>query len=131
MRNVVISGVGSLMLSGLLVTPSWAGSFSSDLACSFAIKKARVTITAKGDVKGDIVLANPAGGPATLACSILCNNVISAGPVLCAEVEAGDTHLKIKAPGLGTALGEPCILPAVAVGGAGSSCTTVYAPPSP
>src|SRR5262245_22621652 len=131
MRKVVISGFGSLLLSGLLVTQSWAGSFSSDLACSFAIKKARVTITAKGDVKGDIALATPAGGSALLACAIQCSGVTAAGPVPCAEAEAGDTKLKIKAPGLGTALGEACIQPAVIVGGAGSSCTSVYTPPSP
>jgi hypothetical protein len=63
MRKVFITGLGRLMLFGLLVTQSWAGAFKSNLICSVSIppppmpliaKKGQVSITATGEVKGAI-----------------------------------------------------------------------------
>ena len=72
MRKVFTSGVGSLVLSGLLVTQSWAGAFQSDLACSFPIKRGAVRITDKGDVKGSIKLHLPMPTAGESNCAIWC-----------------------------------------------------------
>jgi hypothetical protein len=135
MRKVSITGVGSLLLSGLLVTQSWAGSFKSDLVCAISIppppmpliaKKGKVSITASGNVKGSIQLRDPLTSPLSLDCEILCEGSPSAGPVPCVDAQAGDTTLKIEAPELGAAL-SLCVQPAVAVG----PCISAYLPPRP
>jgi hypothetical protein len=127
MRKVFIVGVGSLVLTGLLVTQSWAGSFSADLSCSFPIKKGLVTITPKGDVTGFIAPLSPFPTPVMTVCAILCDGVPTAAD-LCIDAPADTKTLKIKAPGLGAALGGTCIAPVVSVGGA---CTSAYSPPAP
>jgi len=136
MRKAVLTGVGSLLLFGLVVTQSWAGSFKSDLVCAVSIppppvilhvKKAKVSITPHGDVKGSIKLFEPLSGAVSLSCEIFCGTTSSAGPVPCAEGETGDNSLKIKAPGLGAALVGICLQPSVAVG----PCISTYFPPGP
>ena len=135
MRKVFITGLGSLMLSGLLVTQSWAGAFKSNLVCRVSIppppnpiiaKKGQVSITATGDVKGSIQLRDPLTSPLSLNCAILCEGNVSVGPVPCVEAQAGDTTLQIDAPELGKAL-SLCVEPAVAVG----PCISAYIPPRP
>jgi len=127
MKKRFITGVGGMVLAGLLVTQSWAGSFKSDLSCPFPIKKGDVSINAKGDVKGSIKLTSPAVGNATVACEIFCGPTQSAGPATCINVEDGDTTVKIKAPGLGAALPGTCEVPSVLVG----PCVSAYIPPAP
>jgi hypothetical protein len=135
MRNVFITGLGSLLLSGLLVTQSWAGAFKSNLVCRVSIppppmpiiaKKGQVSITANGDVKGSMQLRDPLTSAVSLDCEILCEGTPSAGPMPCVEAQAGDSTLLIDAPGLGTAL-SLCVEPAVAVG----PCISAYIPPRP
>src|SRR5262249_56195490 len=121
-----ITTVGSLLLSGLLVTQSWAGSFTSNLICPVRIKpspmpleakKGQVSITAKGDVKGSLQLREPLSGALSLDCEILCEGNPTTRPVPCVEAQAGDITLQIAAPKLGAAAGG-CMEPAVG-GGAG------------
>src|SRR3954447_12038699 len=117
MRKVVITGVGSLVLSGLLVTQSLAGLVKSDLVCNPPRPGVgKVTITAKGDVKGFIKLTAPLGAPLTLTCVIECGVTPVTAPVACVNAAVGDTTLHIKAPGLGASLGGPCFGPTVGVG---------------
>ena len=135
MRKVFITGLGSLLLCGLLVTQSWAGAFKSTLICPVHIppppmpliaKRGQVSITASGDVKGSILLRDPLTGPLVLDCEILCEGNPSAGPVPCVEAQAGDVILQIEAPELGAALGV-CLQPAVVVG----PCISAYLSPQP
>jgi hypothetical protein len=131
MRKVFVTGVGSLVLSGFLVTQSWAGSFKADLLCSggpFSGATGTVSIKANGDVKGSLKLPTLVGGPLTFECDIFCGPTRVAGPVQCVAAQAGDKTLKINAPGLGATLGGPCFGPAVEVG---PDCESVYTPPAP
>ena len=135
MRKVFITGLGSLMLSGLLITQSWAGSFKSNLICAVQIppppnplrfKKGQVSITAKGDVKGSLQLREPLSSPRSLNCTILCEGSPSVGPVSCVDGQVGDITLQIEAPELAAALSF-CNHPAVVVG----PCISAYIPPQP
>jgi hypothetical protein len=131
MRKVFLPGLGSLILSGLLVTQSWAGAVKSDLLCSggpFDGARGTISIKANGDVKGSLKLPTPVGGPIVLECDIFCGSTKSAGPVTCAIGQAGDKTLKINAPGLGATLGGTCFGPAVTVG---ADCESAYTPPAP
>src|SRR4051794_14662705 len=104
MRKVFITGLGSLLLSGLLVTQSGAGSFKADLACVAPYEGGKVSIAPNGTVKGSLYLSQPLTTPVQLSCAIYCVDMLSAGPAVCVEGTSGDTTLKIKAPGLGAAL---------------------------
>jgi hypothetical protein len=128
MRHAFLAGVGGLMVSGLLVAQSWAGTFKSDLVCSNNSGVGTVSITARGNVKGSVPLDAPLTGEAKLDCEILCGGFVHAGPAPCVDAQAGATTLPIRAPGLGTALGGTCDYPAVRVVG---FCTPVYIPPGP
>src|SRR5262245_53916014 len=110
MRKVFFTGVGSLVLSGLLVMQSWAGSYKADVVCPTSIppppviikaKKGAVTVSRKGDVKGSITLFEPLTGPLSLDCVILCEGSPATGPAPCVDVKAGAKKIKINAPGLG------------------------------
>jgi len=124
MRKGFIIGMGSVLLSGLLVTQSWAGTFKSDLYCGASIvKKGKVSIAPNGTVKGLIELNQPLPNPVQLSCAIWCGNNLSAGPAPCIDADVGATALKIKAPGLGATL-SICEQPAVAV----DVCVSAYVP---
>jgi hypothetical protein len=135
MRKVFITGLGSLLLSGLLVTPSWAGSFKANLVCPIQIppppmpliaKKGQASITATGDVKGSIQLREPLTAPLSLDCTILCEGTPSAGPIPCVEAQVGDSTLQIEAPELGATV-DVCVEPAIVVG----PCISAYFSPRP
>jgi len=126
MRKGFIIGVGSLLLSGLLVTQGWAGNFKSDLSCSGPIVgEGKVSIAANGTVKGSIQLDAPLPNPVKFDCEILCGSSVGAGPAPCVDADAGDTTLKIKASGLGKDVSDICWQPAVLVVNA---CISVYVP---
>ena len=115
MRKVFSVGVGSIVLTGLLVAQSWAGVFQSDLACSFPIKRGTVHNDAKGDVKGTIKLRVPMPTAGASTCAIWCEGGPGTEPVTCITFAAGDTTLNINAPGLGASLSGRCVEPAVAI----------------
>jgi hypothetical protein len=126
MRTAVLTGVGSLVLSGLLVTHSWAGTFKSDMICAGESGQGKVSITASGNVKGSIQLVQPLVAAVKLDCEILCAGFVDAGPAPCIDAQAGDTTLTIKAPGLGATLAGACLEAAVEVVG---FCFSIYIPP--
>ena len=128
MRKVFFTGLGSLLLSGLLVTQSWAGSFKSDLACVAPYEGGKVSIAPNGTVKGSLRLSQPLTTPVQLSCALYCVDMLSAGPAVCVDGNTGDTTLKIKAPGLGAALSGICNNPTVTIVG---SCNSAYIPPGP
>ena len=129
MRKVFVTGVGGLLLSGFLVTQSWAAAYKSDVVCTFPIESGKVKLTPSGDLKGSITLPQPLQGPFSLTCEILCGTSVEAGPVNCIDGQAGDITLPISAPGLGAALGVSCSLPSVVIGA--GACASTYIPPGP
>jgi hypothetical protein len=125
MRKVFITGVGGLLLSGLLVTQSGAGTFKSDVYCSNASGLGKVSITASGNVKGSIQLSEPLPAAVKDDCEIVCEGNVEAGPAPCIDAPAGATTMTIKAPGLGANVGI-CSFPAVEIVG---FCHSVYIAP--
>jgi hypothetical protein len=128
MRKVFITGVGGLLLSGLLVTPSGAGTFKSDMICAGNAGVGKVSITASGNVKGSIQLSEPLVAEAKLNCEILCEGFVNAGPAPCIDAQAGDTTMTIKAPGLGATLAGACPETMVVIS---NFCMSAYIPPGP
>jgi hypothetical protein len=126
MRKVFITGVGSLLVSGLLVTPSGAGTFKSDMICSGNSGVGKVSITASGTVKGSLQLIEPLVAEVKLDCEISCGPFVAVGPAPCIDAPAGATTMTIKAPGLGATLAGTCLNPAVEVVG---FCHSAYIPP--